>query len=162
METQQKLVQSQTIIPVGEHLFDEELHLTGIDEFGVSFEELMSGRASLPPQGARFDVAYEGAVEGDRIKGYIKGLDYVRVSADGSFQLNIYATLRTDDGEKVAVSSSGVLYPPKQGSSVAELRLNMQFATASPAYTWVNALQAWGTGSVDFETREISMKIYAA
>lgn len=162
MNIQQNMTESPVAMPVGQHLFDEAMHVTSIGEYGIGFEDLMSGRVELPPQGARFDIAYEGAIEGARLKGYLKGIDYVNVRADGRFDLNIYATLTTDDGERIAVTSGGLLLPPDPVTGLAPVRLNMQFATASPAYAWVNALQAWGTGTVNMQSREISVTIYGA
>ena len=43
-------------IEMGEPIYEYTVNITGMPEHGVSFEELMSGEAQLPPEGARFDV----------------------------------------------------------------------------------------------------------
>ena len=37
-------------------------------EYGVSFEALMAGQVAPPPEGARFDVAFEEAASGPRLR----------------------------------------------------------------------------------------------
>jgi hypothetical protein len=138
------------------------MHVTGIGEYGIDFEELLRGRIAPPAQGARFDISYEGAIEGARLKGYIRGVDYMEVRADGRFQLNIYAAITTDDGVRIALTSDALLIAPDPNTGLAPVRLNMRFSTASPAYRWVNALLAWGTGNVNMQTREISVSVYTA
>ena len=162
METQLTVNDSTATIPADEVLFNEAMHITGVTEYGISFEDLMAGAVALPPQGARFDVAYEGAIEGAKLKGYLKGIDYVRVTPDGRFQLNIHATVETDDGERIAVTSGGILKAPDPVTGIAQVRLNMQFVAASSQYEWMNALQAWGAGTVNLQTREINVTIYSA
>ena len=51
-------------IEVGELLYEVTFKITGITEYGVSFESLMAGEVAPPPEGARFDVAFEGASSG--------------------------------------------------------------------------------------------------
>ena len=58
-----------------QHLFDEEAYLTDITEYGVSWESLVKGKQLPPPQGARFDIAFEGKIFGDKINGKVKGVD---------------------------------------------------------------------------------------
>ncbi len=162
MQAPESITQSTVKIPVEQHLFDEALHLTGITEYGVSFEDFLSGQVEIPAHGARFDIAYEGAIEGERLRGYIKGVDYLVVRGDGRFQLNIYATLTTDDGARIAVTSDALLKTPDPATGVAELRLNMTFSTAFPDYAWVNDIHAWGIGTVNMQTREVSASLYEA
>ena len=119
-------------IPVSEYLFDESVQLTGITEYGVSWEKFVSGETSLPREGARFDIAFAGTLEGPKIKGRIEGVDYLLVRADGRPQINLQASITTDDGEKIAVEEDGILFPdPDAGPSMAQLRLNMRLTTAS-------------------------------
>lgn len=161
MNTSATLSEAQVTIPAAEHLFDEKLHLTGVAEYGVSMQELLSGQISPPPQGARLDIAYEGRIEGERLSGTIKGVDYALVRADGRFQLDIRARIITDDEAPIALYADGILKAPDL-SGVAEVRLNMEMSTAIAAYAWVNGLQAWGSGSVNLETGQIRVSVYAA
>ena len=159
---EEAVVGKQVTMPVGAHLFDEVVHLTGLTEYGMSWEKLTTGQAVLPPQGARFDIAFEGTFEGLRLKGTIAGVDYLHVRADGRFQLNLQAVLTTDDGEKIAVYEDGILIPPQDDGMIAQLRLNLEFTASSPKYAWLNQVQGWGRGAVDWNTGQVDVQVYAA
>ena len=128
---------------------------------GVSLEALLSGTTSLPPAGARLDIAFEGTVRGPKLNGTASGIDYIHVRADGRFQLHIHAQITTNDGEHVAFFADGiaVLEP---GARVAQLHENGSFITASPRYAWLNQVQVWGQGTVDPVKGEVRIKAYAA
>ena len=70
-------------IEVGELIYVYTLKITGVTEYGISFADLMAGVVAPPPEGARFDVAFEGPASGAKLTGKVKGVDYVRVRADG-------------------------------------------------------------------------------
>lgn len=142
-----------------EHLFDEEISLTGITDFGVSWEDLTSGKAELPPQGARYNIAFEGKVFGDKINGDIKGVDYLYVRCDGKFELNIQASILTDDGVMIHVHETGVSKPNTDGT--AKLNLNLSFSTNSEKYDWLNQKQVWAVGEVNMIHGNVSMKCYS-
>ena len=148
-------------IEVGELLYEYSVKITGVTEYGVSFESLMAGTVAPPPEGARFDVAFEGASHGPKLKGKVTGVDYVRVRADGRFQLHIHAEISADDGQKIALHADGVAIP-RQGSSIADLRENVSLSTSSKNYTWVNVLQVWGIGTVDLADQVVHVKGYSA
>ena len=148
-------------IEVGELLYEYTVKFTGMTEYGVSLESLMSGEAPPPPEGARFDVAFEGSSNGPKLKGKVTGVDYVRIRADGRFQLHIHAEITTEDGQKIALHADGVGLPRK-GSSIADLRENVTLFTSSKNYTWVNALQVWGIGTVDLAEQVVQLKGYSA
>ena len=147
---------------VEEHLFDETVHLTGITEFGVSWQGLTTGKVAPPPQGARFAITFEGTLKGQRIKGEVSGIDFLTVRADGRFVLDLHLTIKTDDGVNIYAHEDGILIPPQDDSGIAQLRLNMQLSTASPQYSWVNELQIWARGTVDWSTGEVHVSAYAA
>ena len=148
-------------IEVGELLYEYTVKLTGMTEYGVSLESLMAGEVAPPPEGARFDVAFEGASNGPKLKGKVTGVDYLWIRADGRFQLHIHAEITADDGQKIALHADGVALPRK-GSSIADLRENVTLATSSKDYTWVNALQVWGIGTVDLAEQVVQVKGYSA
>lgn len=169
MSTNQQLMErtverAQVTMPVSEHLFSENIHLTGLTEYGLSWEKLTSGQAVLPPEGARFDIAFEGRLEGSRVKGTIAGVDHLIVRADGRFQLDMEALITTDDGEQIAVHEDGLLVAPDPNdeSRIAQLRLNLAFTALSPTYAWLNQVQGWGRGTVDWNTGQVEMEVYAA
>ena len=118
----------------------------------------MSGQVQPSAEGVRFDVYFEGPVTGAKLGGSVKGVDYIHMRADGRGQLNIQAEITTEDGKKIALAADGVAMgePP-----VLQLRENVTLTTSHPEYSWVNLIQVWGVGTVDFATGEIRIKGYA-
>ncbi len=127
----------------------EDVTLTGITEFGASWKDLVSGKLPLPPEGARFDVAFEGTISGPFINGTKRGVDYLEVRADGKFMLNLHAVITTSDGENISVQETGVLTPSQDGSAIGKLRLNMRMISHAPKYNWLNKIEVLGDGYVD-------------
>lgn len=141
-----------------ELFFEERIHLTNISEYGIRWSDITSGKAAPGQEGARFDLEFEGLVNGPRIKGKIKGTDYLEVRADGKFMLNIQAAIVTDDGKRIAVREDGILYPAENGK--AHIQLNLQFTTHHPEYTWINNVQGWAICEVDMQRGEVQVKVY--
>jgi hypothetical protein len=135
-----------------EHLFDEEIQLTGITEYGISWKELTEGKVNIPGQGARFDIVFEGKLTGRHINGVIKGVDYLEVRADGKFMLNTHARIITEDGDIISVKESGISTPV---SGNAKLHLNMELSAFSPDYQWLNRKQIWVIGEVNMLNGEV-------
>ena len=148
-------------IDVKELLYESIVKLTGMTEYGFSFEALIAGTAAPPPEGARFDVPFEGASNGPKLKGKVTGVDYLRIRADGRFELHIHAEITTHDGQKISLHADGVALP-QPGSPIAGLRENVTLFTSSKAYSWVNGLQVWATGTVDLAERVVRIKGYSA
>lgn len=148
-------------IEVGELLYEYTLKITGMTEYGVSFGELMSGKVMLPPEGARFDIAFEGEVTGQKLKGKVKGVDYLWMRADGRSELDVHAEITGDDGQNISLKADGVSLPRKD-SSIFDLRENVTLFSSSKDYTWVNTLQVWGIGTVDLATQVIQIAGYSA
>lgn len=128
-----------------QHLFDEEAYLTDITEYGVSWESLVKGKQLPPPQGARFDIAFEGKIFGDKINGKVKGVDYLMARGDGKFILALHATIVTDDGAVIALQEKGIMVQSPDGNG--QLYLTMNFSTAYSNYQWINGIQVWGVGT---------------
>lgn len=114
-----------------------------------------------PAEGARFDVPFEGVSIGPKLRGKVTGVDYLRVRADGRFDLHIHAEIATDDGQKISLHADGVALP-QPGSPVASLRENVTLFTSSKVYSWVNTLQVWATGTVDLAQQVVHLKGYSA
>ena len=142
----------------GELLYEYTPMITGVVEYGVSMDALASGQVPPPPEGARFDVYFEGPIVGAKLNGTVKGVDHLHVRADGRFQLHIHADITTDDGKMIALRADGIGMgePP-----VMQLRENVTMTTSHPEYSWVNTLQVWAPGTVDLSTGEIRVKGYA-
>ncbi|MBU2493742.1 MAG: DUF3237 domain-containing protein [Bacteroidetes bacterium] len=141
------------------YIFDETIYLTGITDFGISWEDMLAGKDRVPPHGARYIITFEGRITGEKINGAIKGTDYLLVRADKQFILNIQASILTDDGEMIFLEEDGILTPNNDGT--AQLHLNMHFSTASKKYDWLNKKQVWGIGEVDMKKGEIKVKGYS-
>ncbi len=148
-------------IEVGELLYEYTLNITGLTEYGTSLAEMMSGKVAMPPEGARFDVYFEGPLTGEKLNGTIKGVDYLQVRPDGRMQLDIHAEITTEGGQKISLKADGVCVPRKD-SSISELRENITLFTSYEKYTWMNTLQVWATGTVDLATQVINVRGYSA
>ncbi|HEY5408034.1 MAG TPA: DUF3237 family protein [Ginsengibacter sp.] len=111
-------------INLGEPLYEYTLSITGLTEYGVSLQELASGKIPPPPEGARFDVAFAGEASGSKLSGKVTGIDYLHIRADGRFQLDVHAEITTQDGQKISLKADGVAMPRKD-SSISDLRENV-------------------------------------
>ena len=145
----------------GELIYEYTLQFTQVVEYGVSANAVFSGQMSPPAEGARFDVHFEGPIAGPKLKGTVKGVDYLHIRADGRCQLNIHAEITTADGKKIALAADGVAIAEK-GSPVFQLRENATLTTNHPEYSWLNPIQVWAPGTVDVSKGEIRIKGYAA
>lgn len=148
-------------IEVGELLYEYTLNVTGLTEYGVSFEGLVTGKVAIPPEGARFDVAFAGTGTGEKLKGTVKGVDYLWMRADGRSELDVHAEMTTNDGQKISIKASGVSLP-RPDSSIYDLKENVTLFSSSKDYTWVNTLQVWGIGTIDLATQVIKIAGYSA
>ena len=145
----------------GELLYEYTVQFTELTDYGVSLDALLSGEAAPPAEGARFDVAFEGVSPGPKLRGAVKGVDYICMRADGRIQLHIHAEITTDDDKKIALAADGVAMLDG-GSPVGQLRENVTLTASDPAYSWVNPLQVWASGTVDLAKSEVRIKGYAA
>lgn len=132
----------------GEKIYEYDLDITGVTDYGLTLEAILSGQQAVPPQGARIDVAFEGRAVG-RLAGRVRGVDYARIRADGRIDLDIRAVVETEDGHRIALSADGVAMP-RAAEPVADLLENVILSTAAADYAWVNTRQVWGIGTVDF------------
>lgn len=94
----------------GEKIYEYDLDITGVTDYGVSLDAILSGKEQVPPQGVRIDIAFEGRASG-RLAGRVRGVDYVRMRADGRVDLDIRAIIETEDGRRIALSADGVGLP---------------------------------------------------
>jgi hypothetical protein len=99
------------------------------------------------PQGALsiFPIT-GGSFEGERLRGTVLpggGGDWVTATADGTFELDLRATLATDDGALIHMTLSGV-----RDDANHYLRTLPRFETAAPKYAFLNRLLAVGRGEL--------------
>jgi hypothetical protein len=142
----------------GEKIYEYDLDVRGASDYGVSLADILAGKVKVPPQGARVDVAFEGRAKG-RLSGRVRGVDYLLIRADGRVDLDIRASIETDDGCRIALSADGV-GTARAGEPVADLCENVRLTTAAADYAWVNARQIWGVGTVNFATGKIHIEAF--
>jgi hypothetical protein len=142
----------------GEKIYSYDLDVTGMTDYGVTLDAILTGQIKIPPQGIRIDVAFAGRGSG-RLAGRVTGVDYARMRADGRIDLDVRATIETDDGQRVALAADGVALP-RAAEPVADLFENVILSTAADGYEWVNTRQVWGVGTVDFAAGRIHIDAY--
>ena len=142
----------------GEKIYEYDLDVTGVTDYGVTLQSILSGQSRIPPQGARIDVAFAGRATG-RLTGRVIGVDYLRIRTDGRIDLDIRATIETKDGHRIALSADGVGVP-RTAEPIADLRENVSLTTAAESYAWVNTRQVWGVGIVNFATGKVHIDAY--
>jgi hypothetical protein len=142
----------------GEKIYEYEFDLTGVTDYGVSMDAILSGKETVPLQGARFDLMVEGRGTG-RLSGRARGVDYLRMRADGRIDLDLHVTIETDDGHRISLSGDGQV-APRNGESVLDIFANIRLSTASKEYAWVNARQIWSVGTASMTTGKIYAEAY--
>lgn len=145
----------------GELLYEANMNITKVTEYGLSLGAFLSGQASPGPEGARIDVAFEGTIAGPKMKGRVSGIDYIRIRADGHAQLHVHAEITLGEGDKVALFADG-LARPEPGTNLLQIRENVTYTTSVASYGWVNKVQGWGQGMVDPAKGVIKLKVSAA
>jgi hypothetical protein len=86
-----------------------------------------------------------GSFEGDRLRGTVLagGGDWVIGKADATFELDLRATLETDDGALIHMTFTGV-----RDDANHYIRTLPRFETAAPKYAFLNRLLAVGIGEI--------------
>jgi hypothetical protein len=142
----------------GDKIYSYDLDITALTDYGIVLSAILSGESDIPSQGARIDVAFAGLATG-RLTGSVKGVDYLRIRADGRMDLDIRATIETEDGCRIALAADGV-GTPRAAEPVADLCENVRPTTAAESYAWVNARQVWAVGTVNLATGKIHLDAY--
>ena len=142
----------------GEKIYEFEFNLTGVTDYGVTMEDILSRKETVPLHGARFDLVVEGRGKG-RISGQARGVDYLRMRADGRIDLDLHVTIETDDGHRIALSGDGQA-APRSCEAVLDIFANIRLSTASKEYAWVNAQQIWSVGTASLTTGKIYAEAY--
>jgi uncharacterized protein DUF3237 len=142
----------------GEKIYELDLNITGMTDYGVALDAILAGKEKVPLQGTQFDVAFEGGSKG-RLPGKVRGVDYIVMRADGRADLHVRATLETEDGHRIAAHVDGVA-TPRTNEPIVDLVENVRLTTASPKYGWVNSRQIWGLGTVNLATGKIVIEAF--
>ena len=149
---------AQTSSMRGEKIYEVDLDIVGVTDFGISLQAIHAGEQKIPPQGARFDVAFSGHAKG-RLEGRVHGVVYLILRADGRLDLDIRATIETPDGQRIAGTIDGQCVP-RAGEPIHDLFENVQLTTASKDYAWVNGQPIWAVGTVNLATGKILIEAY--
>ena len=86
-----------------------------------------------------------GTFDGERLRGKVLpgGGDWVTKMSDGTFELDLRATLETDDGALIYMTFTGV-----RDDANRYFRTLPRFETAAPKYDFLNRLLAVGIGEI--------------
>lgn len=112
-----------------------------------------------------------GTITGPKLKGEALafGGDWILVRSDGVGELDVRATMRTDDGELIYAHYRGILKVDPEimariqgGEDIAPseyyFRTTPVFETASEKYNWLNRIVCVGVGKI--EPKRVRYKIY--
>jgi hypothetical protein len=141
-----------------EKIFEYDLDIMSVTDYGVNMDAMLAGQESVPLQGSQFDVTLAGSIKG-RVTGTMRGIDYLRVRADGRRELDLRGTIETEDGSRIAFSAGGV-GTPRDSEPIVDLAVKIDLTTAAAAYAWVNARPAWGAGYANLATGKIHIDAY--
>jgi len=132
-----------------EHLYDMHVDLEAPQVIGQT------------PMGVRqIYIVKGGAFEGPKLKGTILpgGGDWATIRPDGALQLDVRATVRTDDGAMIYAYYAGYIHPVTTAMRAAageDVPLGEYyfytapvFQTGAPQYDWLNRTVAIGRGKV--------------
>jgi hypothetical protein len=110
------------------------LSTAAIEEIGAT----PHGRLSIFP-------VIGGSFTGDRLRGRVLagGGDWVTARPDGLLELDLRASLETDDGALIHMTFTGI-----RDDSAHYFRTLPLFETASPTYAFLNRLLAVGIGEI--------------
>jgi hypothetical protein len=143
----------------GEKIYECDFNITGVTDYGVTLDALLSGTEKVPLQGARIDVAFEGNIRG-RITGKVnRGVEYLQLRADGRTDLDGRATIETEDGDRIAMRIEGIA-TPRANEPMMDLIANVRLTTAAPKYSWVNTKQIWGLATVNLARAKIHVESF--
>ena len=106
-------------------------------------------------------VVTGGRIEGPKINADIlpSGGDWFRTRSDGVSELDVRATLKTDDGALIYVRYPGLLHTKTPDGS-QYFRTTPRFETSSEKYDWLNNLIAVGYGWQP-GPNEVSYRVFA-
>jgi hypothetical protein len=126
------------------------------------------------PDGLRVNFYLDGGeISGPRLRGRIRpvGADWLRVRPDGIGLLDLRATFEAEDGALIHAPFQAVLDLGEDGYQTllrgelaadgTPFRSVPRYATADPAYQWLNRVQCLGIGQVFPSRGEARCDVYA-
>jgi hypothetical protein len=107
--------------------------------------------------GVRFDNYFDGHMtDGELAGARVRGIDQIRIRADGSVVLDIRETIETDRGA-ISADVRGYAIPDPDAPHLHEIRGFALFDTAVPEYVAYNTAVVAIHGTVDMVTRELEI-----
>ena len=70
----------------GEKIYEYDLDVTGVTDYGVTLQGILSGQSKVPPQGARIDVVFAGHATG-RLAGRVVWIAFGYAARVGSISI---------------------------------------------------------------------------
>jgi len=131
-----------------------------------------SQQVGMTPKGARIIAPVSGGtVKGEKVNGEVLsfGADWLLFRADGVGEIDVRATLRTDDGEFIYAFYRGILkvdpelFAKVQAGEEVDpseyyFRTTPMFETGSEKYAWLNDIVCVGVGKIGLH--KVEYKIY--
>jgi hypothetical protein len=143
-----------------EPLYEYTVNLGKVTEYGVSFADLNARRVVPPTEGALFDIAFAGPLQGFGTTGAVSGVDRLYVRPDGRVEINVRATITLEDGKTIAHAATGVSNMDHTTGSFL-LRENQTLFSSHAEYRWVNRLQVWAVGELDAAAGTVTLSCYS-
>ena len=126
------------------------------------------------PQGHRqIFHATGGTFDGPKVRGAVLpgGGDWLRIRSDGAAELDVRATLRTDEAELIYMSYRGIILASSEiwdqlASGIAVdpaayyLRAAPMYETSSPRLTWLNQIVAVGIGTLEPNLAAVTYRVF--
>src|SRR5262245_25026286 len=94
-------------------------------------------------------------VDGERIAGSLRLVQFPQVRADGPLLPDAHGLIETDSGQAVIVRAAGFAVPIPDTPGDFSIRHWMRFKTAAPELLWLNATVAFGVGRLTHETARL-------
>jgi hypothetical protein len=94
-------------------------------------------------------TAREGCrIEGERLSGSYRLVQFPRWRSDGLFLPDAHGLLETKDGRQVMIQAGGFAIPVPDAQGEWAISHWMRFWTAAPEFAWLNQTVAFGVGSL--------------
>jgi hypothetical protein len=144
-----------------EHLFSQRVTVRGPELIGPV------------PEGIRLNFYLTGGeIAGPKLHGKVRpvGEDRVLIRTDGVGLIEVCGTIETQDGALIMGTYSGVAEFGEEGYQKflrgvlpdrIPLRAAGHFATAHPAYVWLNRLLCLNLGEADLAHSVVTWEVYA-
>ncbi|MDQ6877357.1 MAG: DUF3237 domain-containing protein [Candidatus Dormibacteraeota bacterium] len=138
------------VAPVPDDFAAISVRLTPLFEARWSYEAFTRVMPFGPDsEGQGFAFSNQGRVDGERLSGSYRTIQYPRWRADGVYLPDAHGIVDTDVGAKVITHAAGYVIPWANGKDRWTITHWMRFWTGAADLAWLNATVAVGIGSMD-------------